>query len=75
VNIGPGNVLSKIPVRICNLSARPVKIGPKTVYCNLKPAEVVRNLDPPEGSIPKDHNQDKSLEDLGINIPSNNLSS
>jgi hypothetical protein len=40
-NVRSGNVLSKIPVQICNLSARPVKIGPKTVLCNLKPAEVV----------------------------------
>jgi hypothetical protein len=74
VSVRPGKAFSRIPVRICNLSARPVVIHPNSVLCSLKQVEVVRSLDPSEGSVSKSHNQDKTLEELGVTIPSDNLS-
>lgn len=74
VNVRPGKNFSRIPVRICNLSARPVVINPRSVLCSLKEVEVVRSIDPSECLVPKSHNQDKTLEELGITVPSENLS-
>lgn len=74
VKVSSGTSFSRIPVRICNLTARPLSIFPRTSLCNLQDVEVVRTVDPAEGCIPRSHNQDKSLDDLGITIPSDTLS-
>jgi hypothetical protein len=65
VKVEPNKSFSRIPVRVCNITARPLTILPKTSLCNLQDVEVFRSIDPLEGQIKKTHNQDKPLDDLG----------
>ena len=74
VQVNPNRSFSKIPVRVCNISAHPITIKPKGLLCNLHDADVVRQVDPFENEDPKLHNADKSLEDLGVTLPTNTLS-
>ena len=73
VKVEPNKSFSRIPVRVCNITARPLSIFPKTSLCNLQGVEVLRSIDPLEGQIKKTHNQDKSLDDLSISIPTEGL--
>jgi len=75
VQVKSGNTFSRIPVRICNMSASPMTIKPRSLLCGLQEVDVVRSVDPGEGSIPKQHNSDKSLSELSIDIPTDTLSS
>jgi hypothetical protein len=43
--------------------------------CNLHDVSVVRTIDPSEGVADKSHNSDKTLNDLGISIPTETLTS
>lgn len=73
VKVDPNTSFSKIPVCICNLSAKPLHILPKSLLCILQEVEVVRHADPFEGTPAKSHNASKSLEELGIHIPTGTL--
>lgn len=74
VEVNPNRSFSKIPVRVCNLSARPITIRPKSLLCNLHEVDVLRQADPFEREDPKLCNSDKTLEDLGVTLPSDTLS-
>ena len=74
VNVRPGNNFSRIPVRICNMTARPINILPKSLLCNLQEIEVVRKIDPYEGNGQNPVKVEPSLEDLEITVPQDNLS-
>ena len=73
VHVKPSSSFCRVPVRMCNMSAHPVIIKPNYLLCRLQDIDVVRRIDPFEGSLPKPHNADKSLEDLGISIPTDVL--
>lgn len=75
VQVAPNKAFSRVPVRICNMSARPVTVLPRSLLCNLHAVDVVRNVDPLENdpNVPK--RVEKSLSDLGITIPTDTLSS
>ena len=73
VHVKPSSSFCKVPVRMCNMSAHPVVIKPNSLLCHLQDIDVVRRIDPFEASSPKAHNSDKSLEDLGISIPTDDL--
>lgn len=74
VKLQPGSSFCRVPVRVCNLTARSISIHPRMTLCNLQDVSVVRTIDPSEGVINKSHNSDKSLEDLGISVPTDTLS-
>jgi hypothetical protein len=44
-------------------------------FCNLKEVEVVRQIDPSESVHSKSHNQDNTLENLRITLPTDTISS
>ena len=75
VKVNPNRSFSKIPVRVCNLSARPITIRPKSLLCNLQDVDVVRRVDPFENENPKEDNSSKTLQELGVTIPTDTLSS
>lgn len=50
VKVNPNKHFSKVLVRICNLSARPVTVFQKSVICHLQEVNVVNTLDPSEAS-------------------------
>lgn len=56
----------QIPVRVYNISNG-------LPLCHLQDVAVIRNTDPFEGSRYKNRNADKSLEDLGIYVPTDVL--
>lgn len=63
---------SRIPVRICNMSAKPIKVSPKSVICKLSFVKVVNAWHPSTSStvIPE-----VDLVKLGVKINEGNLSS
>lgn len=58
---------AKIPVRLCNISAKTVIIRPKTELCVINEAKVVDNL-ASSCTSPAHTTSDSFLEDLGVNI-------
>ena len=63
-----------IPVRICNISARPITIKPKTPLCDLHKVKVIRNVDSFEGSfLQKTSSSELSFEDFGVSLPEEHL--
>ena len=70
VSVGTRKSFSRIPVRVCKLSASPLTISPRTVIGNLHQVNVIRGVDPfEETSSDPGCNSEKSLEDLGISVP------
>ena len=65
---------AKIPVKVCNMTAKPIVIKPKAVICNINSVKVVDNLTSPSvtGST-KSESGSKLPNDLGIKIESSNL--
>lgn len=74
VAVRSGDGFSKIPVRVCNLSASPVVIRPRSFLCSLQHVDVVRNIDPFSDGGQQTGSKCKSLEELGVQIPSDTLS-
>ena len=56
------------------MSARPVTLMPKTILCSLQEVGVIRSVDPFGETIPKSHNSDKSMAELGIKLPTDTMS-
>jgi len=56
------------------MSARPVTLMPKTILCSLQEVDVIRSVDPFGETIPKSHNSDKSMAELGIKLPTDTMS-
>ena len=64
---------ARIPVRVCNISARPITIKPKTQLCSLQEVSVIKTMDPSCDSVSVEGSS-KSFQDLGIHLPKENLS-
>ena len=64
---------ARIPVRVCNISARPITIKPRSQLCSLQEVNVIKTMDPSCDSVSVGSSS-KSFEDLGINLPKENLS-
>ena len=63
---------ARAPVRISNISARPITIKPKTPLCDLHEVKVIKNVDPFEGSFSQKANE-LSFEDIGVSLPDKHL--
>ena len=74
VQVRPGKGYSRIPVRVYNMTAKPISVLPNTRLCQLQSVDVVRNVDPFEGKSKESSALDKSFEELGIKIPSDSIS-
>lgn len=63
---------SRIPERICNMSAQAIKVSPKSVICKLSSVKVVHAWDPSTSSTVT---SEVDLLKLGMKINEGNLSS
>lgn len=57
--------VSRIPVRVCNLSAQSIKILPKSVICSVSPVKVIDSWEPETeevSSVTKGENSDIFLK-------------
>ena len=66
-----GGGRQKIPVRIYNITAKPVIIKPKSVFCELREVKVIRDgfeFDDQARPVTLNTTEGKSLKDLGIKI-------
>ena len=64
---------ARVPVRVCNISARPITIKPNTQLCSLQEVNVIKTMDPSCDSVLVEGSS-KSFQDLGIHLPKENLS-
>ena len=65
---------ARVPVRICNISARPITIKSKTPLCDLYEVKIIKNVDPFEGSVSqKSSSSELSFEDIGVSLPDEHL--
>ena len=69
---GLGNTV-RVPVRVCNLSARVINIPPKSFLCSVNSVSVVDSWTP-SSKKPEKVSTESTLEDLGISIETDNLS-
>ena len=65
---------TRIPVRVCNLSARVIEIPPKSHLCSLNGVKVVDSWTPDSSQEQETKSKSTSFEDLGVNIDTENLS-
>ncbi|MCU7858926.1 MAG: DDE-type integrase/transposase/recombinase, partial [Candidatus Thiodiazotropha sp. (ex Lucinoma kastoroae)] len=68
-----GNTV-RVPVRVCNLSARAINIPPKSLLCSLNGVSIVDSWTPSSTQKPEKVSSESSLEDLGVSIETDNLS-
>lgn len=69
----PGTT-SRIPVRVCNLSARTIEIPPRSLLCSLSKVSVVDSWTP-DLSQKQEEKSTKMPEKLDVQIDENNLTS
>lgn len=62
-----------VPVRVCNLSARVIEIPPKSLLCSLTGVNVFDSWTPDLSQMQETKSTTTSLEDLGVNIDTDNL--
>ena len=71
--------VSRIPVRVCNLSAQPIKILPRSMLCSVSPVKVIdacsQESDDKISTDTKGGNPDSFVETLGAKINRQNLTS
>lgn len=78
VAIKENHTYSRVPVRICNISARPIQIEPRSQLCELHEVKVLRSLSPPN-SMESDRTEKKTyvdetpLSELGVKINTEDL--
>ena len=65
---------ARVPVRVLNITARPITIKPKSQLCSLQEVNVIKTMDPSCDSV-SEEGSSKSFQDLGIRLPKENLSS
>ena len=73
VSLKSSGAAVRVPVRVCNLSARVVEISPKSLLCSLNSVNVVDSWTPDSSQKQGQKSTSSSLEDLGIKIDSENL--
>ena len=65
----------RVPVRVCNLSARVIEIPPRSLLCSLSSVSVVDSWTPDSSNESKSNtSSDISLEELGVSVDTDNLS-
>ena len=67
----------KVPVHICNMTAKPIHIRPKSLICHLNEVNVVDNLTSclkSDGKGSQSDNLSKVADEIGVSIESDNLS-
>ena len=65
---------ARIPVRICNISARPITIRPKTPICDLHEVKIIKNIDPFDSPVSqKSGSSELSFEDIGVSLSQESL--
>ena len=70
---GPGTTI-RVPVRVCNLSAKAIDIPPRSILCSLTTVNVVDSMTP-DLSQKQGKSATTDIEDLGVQIDKENLSS
>lgn len=70
----PGKT-TRVPVRICNMSAQAIRIPPRSSLCLLNEVQVVDSWqpEPSKPSVAGESTRCKSLEDMGVKINTNSL--
>ena len=69
-----GTNYQKIPVKVCNMTAKPISIKPRSVVCHLSEVKVIDNL---ASDIPTSSQDSKGfavLEELGVKLETDELS-
>ena len=75
VSMKPNVKTARIPVRICNISARPITIKPKSQLCDLHEVKVIENVSPFSTSFSQRASTgEASSEELKLDLPTENLS-
>ena len=64
---------ARIPVRVCNISARPITIKSRSQLCSLQEVNVINTMDPSFDSVSVG-SPSKAFDGLGINLLKENLS-
>lgn len=67
-----GNTV-RVPVRVCNLSARTIQIPPKSVLCSVSNVSVIDSWTPDSSNKSGTQSSDVSIEELGVSIDKDNL--
>ena len=63
----------RVPVRVCNLSARVVEIPPRSLLCSLSSVKVVDSWTPDSAKKQEQKSNTTTVEDLGVKVDSENL--
>ena len=75
VAVKPNAKTARIPVKICNISARPITIKPKSQLCDLHEVKVIENSDPITTSFAQSAStSDASADEVKLDFFSDNLS-
>ena len=73
--VKPNAKTARIPVKICNISARPITIKPKSQLCDLHEVKVMENSDPITTSFAQSAStSDASADEVKLDFSSENLS-
>lgn len=70
----PGTTV-RVPVRVCNLSTKVIHIPPKSILCGLNTVDVVDSWTPDASQKQDQRSGETTLEELGLKLDENNLSS
>ena len=74
VHLKSNGTTSRIPVRVCNLSAHVIEIPPKSLLCTLSSVQVVDSWAPDPSKNQESKSTSSSIEELGVDIDTENLS-
>ena len=74
VELKQAGATTRIPVRVCNLSARVIEIPPKSLLCSSDGVKVVDSWTPDSSQEQETTSESTSFEDLGVNVDTKNLS-
>ena len=75
VSVKPNVKTARVPVRVCNISARHITIKPKSPLCELHQAKVIENVDPFSTSFSQTASTSEgSSEELKLDLSSEDLS-
>ena len=75
VSVKPNKQVSRVPVRVCNLSARVVYIPPRSKLCKLQSVLVVDSWTPDPSRVPESEGSKSTdiLDTLGVKIDSSTI--
>ena len=63
----------RVPVRVCNLSARFIEIPPRSLLCSLSSVDVMDSWTPDSSQKKPEPKTSNSLDELGVKIDTDNL--